>query len=89
MTAYRLLVLLWAIFFAFLATSWLGSTHILSTVLHIANITFAAKAIFVIGTILFALLLHIIVPRTMPATLQTVAFLPPLVFFIIFFFYGL
>ncbi|CAM1651648.1 unnamed protein product [Bartonella choladocola] len=78
----RLLHLIWAVFFAFLITSWIGSTRILSATFHIENIAFAANVIFISTTVLVALLLHLVLPSVMPKKIAVAAFLLPLLFFL-------
>lgn len=86
MVSNRILILIWASFFAFLSASWLGSTHIVSNIFHADNIIFAANVFFVVALILFALALHYILPKTLPIIIKVVAILPPLAFFVLFLF---
>lgn len=81
----RILILVWAIFFSFLFTSWLGATHILSGKFEIQNIGFAARIIFVVFTILFALMFYLILPRRMTIKTKMVALLPPLLYLLYYF----
>ena len=86
MISNRILTLVWAVFLAFLSTSWLGSTHILSGIFHIDNIVFAANVFFVVTSILFALVIYFALPPTMSGKIKVMAFLPPVLFFSFFFF---
>ncbi|AQT44596.1 hypothetical protein BBC0244_008800 [Bartonella apihabitans] len=61
----RLALLVWAVFFGFVITSWIGSTHLLSSTFHIERIDIAANVIFITATILSALVLNLIIPKSM------------------------
>ena len=74
----RLSLLIWAVLAGVLITSWIGSTRLLSGTFHIENIALAANIIFVITTIVTALLLHFVLPNVMPKKLAVIAFLLPL-----------
>jgi len=39
----RLALLVWAVFFGFVITSWIGSTHLLSSTFHIERYRFCGK----------------------------------------------
>ena len=78
----RILILVWAIFFSFLFTSWLGATHMLSGNFEIRDIGLTARIIFVVFTILFALVFYLLIPRKMTTKTKMAALLPPLLFFL-------
>lgn len=78
----RILILVWAIFLSFLLTSWLGSTHILSGNFQIQNIGLASRIVFIVVTVLFALVLYLLIPHTISIKIKMAALLPPLLFFI-------
>jgi len=76
----RLALLVWAVFFGFVATAWIGSTHLLSSTFHIERIDIAANVIFITATILSALVLNLIIPKSMSKKIAVVTFLLPLLF---------
>lgn len=80
----RILILVWAVFFSFLLTSWLGSTHILSGDFEIQNIGLASRIVFIVVTVLFALVLYLLIPHKISIKIKMAALLPPLLFFIVF-----
>ncbi|WP_455477656.1 hypothetical protein [Bartonella sp. B41] len=80
----RILLILWAVMFAFFCVSWLGTTHILSRIFPISYIGNIADILFLFLSALFAGILWLSVPKPIPLKIKLAAFLPPIIVLFIF-----
>ncbi|WP_455478454.1 hypothetical protein V3565_00830 [Bartonella sp. B10] len=81
----RILIILLAVMLAFFCVSWLGTTHILSQMFHVAYISNIADILFFFLSVLFTGILWLSIPKPIPLKIKLVAFIPPAL--ILFFFF--
>ncbi|PIT70072.1 hypothetical protein [Bartonella tribocorum] len=78
----RILLVLWAVMLAFFCVSWLGTTHILSGVFFVADMSNIADFLFFFLSVLFAGILWWSIPQPMSFKMRLAAlFLPVLILF--------
>lgn len=82
----RIITLLWAVVLAFLMSTWLGTTNILSQTLQVTNIAYAADVIFVVTCAIFAGCIWFLMPKPLSVKARLAALLPPALIILYFFF---
>ncbi|WP_244979356.1 hypothetical protein [Bartonella queenslandensis] len=75
----RILLILWAVMFAFFCVSWLGTTHILSGVFAISDMSNIADFLFFFLSALFAGILWWTIPNPMSLKMRLAAFFLPVI----------
>ncbi|WP_039760139.1 hypothetical protein [Bartonella queenslandensis] len=81
----RILLILWAVMSAFFCVSWLGTTHILSGVFAVADMSNIVDFLFFFLSTLFAGILWWTIPQPMSFKMRLAAFFLPVIilFFVI------
>ncbi|WP_254493830.1 hypothetical protein [Bartonella sp. B1099] len=73
----RILLVLWAVMLAFFCVSWLGTTHILSGIFAVADMSNIADFLFFFLSALFAGILWWRIPQPMSFKMRLAAFFLP------------
>lgn len=76
----RFLIVVWAVLLAFLTVLLLGTTTILSQWFGIVDIANTVNIIFVILSLVFAIIIWCFLPRPLSVFMKIAASLPPLIF---------